>query len=203
MPTSSNTNLLFATPVILDRVEQPDLDVALEQAILARRNGDGSSTGLHEGSWQSDNGFLGWGGDAASRLLAHVLEVANAHTIVKGDRPDADYEWSALGWANVNEPGAGSPSRLNPESFWSAIYCVRVDPGTGGELALLDPRSPAMEMSAPHLWFANAGIQREASIAVPAGTLVLFPSWLRHAVTPWQGEGLRIWVGMNLSVKMS
>ena len=200
MQDTSSASLLFATPVIADRLEDPALDAALEQAILARRDADSGHGALRPRSWRSDNGFLSWGGEAAARLVAHALEIANARTIIKEDRLEADYHWGAQAWANVAEPGAGSAAELYPDSYWSAIYCVRADAGTGGELVLHDPRSPMMEMNAPHLWYADGGIQREALIAIPAGALILFPSWLRRAVRPWEGEGLRIWIAMNLSV---
>jgi hypothetical protein len=202
MPDTSTATLLFATPVILDRLEQPDIDAALERVILQRRDSDAIPGGGASRSWHSDNGLFGWGGKAAVLLLAHVLEVANRHTVIRGDRPDADYEWRAEAWVNVSEPGVPTSARLHPDSYWTAIYCLRMDAGTGGGLILADPRSPAMEKNA-HLWFADGGIQREASIATPAGTLILIPSWLRHSIAPWEGDGLRIWIAMNLSVQIS
>src|SRR6185312_14533673 len=83
--------------------------------------------------------------------------------------------------------------------FWSAVYYVRIDEGEGGELVLDDPRMPMMEMHAPFLRFRNAGGDKAIRLRPSAGQIVIFPSWLVHSVTPWQGEGLRISIAVNLS----
>jgi len=194
-----DTNLLFATPVLVEEVREPDLAKELEEVILARRAEHPGLQRSNVGGWHSDDGFLQWGGEPARRLLDKVFELANSATVAKG--ADTAFKWFAQGWANVIEAGASNAPHVHPGCFWSAVFYVRVDRGTGGELILRDPRSPTMEMHAPSLWFANAGVQREGSIKPAEGMLVLFPSWINHWVTPWHGNGLRISVAINLSAK--
>lgn len=203
MNGSAKLETLFGTPIVLDSVREPGLIEALESAILKRRSEDPGIIRSNTGGWHSDDALFDWGGEAARRLLKRIFKLASAQTRMKADRADATFEWVAEGWANVNEPGASNSAHAHPGSFWSAVFYVRVDAGTGGELVLNDPRSPAMEMYAPSLWFANAGVQREGIIKPVAGTLLLFPAWLVHSVKPWFGEGLRISIAVNLKVRIS
>ncbi len=200
--SSAKLENLFATPVVLDSIQDPALIEALEGAILKRRSEDPGIVRSNAGGWHSDDALFDWGGEPARRLLNRIFKLASAQTRMKADRADATFDWVAEGWANVNGPGASNSAHAHPGCFWSAVFYVRVDPGTGGELLLQDPRSPAMEMYAPSLWFANAGVQREGTIKPVTGTLVLFPSWLVHSVTPWFGDGLRISIAVNLGVKI-
>lgn len=152
------TEALFSTPVVVDNLMELGLNDALETAILERRAADPGINRSNLGEWHSDLELFRWGGEPARRLLARVFELARAETVMKASSPGESFEWMADGWANVNGPGASNTAHAHPGCFWSAVYYVRVDPGTGGELILFDPRSPAMEMYAPYLWFANAGV---------------------------------------------
>jgi uncharacterized protein (TIGR02466 family) len=80
---------------------------------------------------------------------------------------------------------------------------VRIDEGTGGELVLHDPRMPTIAMHAPYLRFRNAGGERQVKVKPAPGLLVMFPSWLAHEVEPWDGEGMRISIAINLMASRS
>lgn len=198
---SSSVDHLFPTPLVVDRLEDPGLNAALEAAILERRRADPGLSRSNLGGWHSDDAFLEWGGEPARRLAARIFHLAHAETLLR-TREQVTLQWTAQGWANVNEPGASNAAHAHPGCFWSAVYYVRIDEGTGGELILHDPRSPAMEMYSPLLWFSNGGIQREGSIRPQPGMLVMFPSWLLHSVKPWYGEGLRISIAINLRAEL-
>jgi uncharacterized protein (TIGR02466 family) len=194
---------LFATPVIFSRMGDPQLITELERAILKRREETPGITRSNLGGWHSDDGLFAWGGEAARRLVSRIFELASEHTELKAKEPGVSFEWQAEGWANINEAGAINVAHAHPGCFWSAVFYVRVDQGNGGELVLHDPRSPAMEMYAPSLWFRGAGVQREGIITPYPGLLILFPSWLMHTVRPCFGDGLRISIAVNLRAKFS
>jgi uncharacterized protein (TIGR02466 family) len=77
------------------------------------------------------------------------------------------------------------------------------DPSLGGEFEVQDPRGIAPAMYAPMLTIAG---RASASLGVSelvhphTGMMVLFPSWLQHAVRPYQGEAERISIAFNLSL---
>jgi len=194
--------VLFATPVIFDRLVDEPLIAELERAILKRRSENPGLTRSNVGGWQSDEGLFDWGGEPARRLLSHIFDLATSQTILKSPEPSLTFDWAADGWANVNRPGDSNLAHAHGGCFWAAVFYVRVDPGMGGELVLYDPRLPAIEMYAPQLWFAGSGVQRQGRIKPRAGMLVLFPTWLVHSVAPWFGEGLRISIAVNLRAQL-
>lgn len=106
-------------------------------------------------------------------------------------------------WFHVTRRGGFFSVHNHPNASWSGVYCV--DPGRSdpdkpqsGLLSFINPTTT----SAMHM---DAGV---ANIRLPyghdgprlrleAGQLVLFPSWVLHEVTPFEGEGERITVAFN------
>ncbi|HEX4737256.1 MAG TPA: TIGR02466 family protein [Allosphingosinicella sp.] len=200
MSSDYHLDLAFSTPVILDRIEDAEaINAALEPLILARRREDkGISRSNTAGGWHSDTRLLHWAGDQVRPVVARMVELTDAHIVDTQARPGQRRGWILDAWANVNETGAGNAPHSHGACFWSAVYYVRIDEGEGGELVLDDPRMPMMEMHAPFLRFRDAGGDKAIRLRPTAGQIVIFPSWLVHSVTPWQGEGLRISIAVNL-----
>jgi uncharacterized protein (TIGR02466 family) len=98
----------------------------------------------------------------------------------------------------VSSSGAFNMPHIHGGCFWSAVYYVRAGDGEGGQLVLHDPRMPSLRMHAPGLRFKDAGPDVRAEIQPKSGLIILFPAWLSHSVEPWQGEGHRISVAMNI-----
>jgi len=193
---SFKLQLLFPTPVLVGRLPGAEaVNPALEASILERRKADPGIARSNVGGWHSAADFQAWGGDPLRRLIAQVVELADAHTAPADQRQD----WAVETWANVSERGGSNQQHSHPGSFWSAVYYVRIDPGEGGELILHDPRMPVLNMHAPQLRFRSAGSEQLVQTSPSAGMLVLFPSWLGHSVRPYLGDGLRISVAINLS----
>jgi hypothetical protein len=72
----------------------------------------------------------------------------------------------------------------------------------GGEFEMQDPRGILPAFHAPRLRYAVPGCLSAglSDFLVPrSGTLVLFPSWLVHAVRPYRGTGRRVSVAFNLA----
>jgi uncharacterized protein (TIGR02466 family) len=196
---SVQTRQLFSTPLVVGRIDDPEMNASLEAAILAKRQQHPgvlrSNTG---GGWHSDTALLSWGGDAARRLADHILELANAGTMHVGGK-QGRFGWRLEGWANVSEHGSANARHVHGGCYWSAVYYLRVDEGTGGNLVLHDTRMPTLAMHAPYLRFRNAQPERDIKIKPEVGKLLLFPAWLPHEVEPWQGDGLRISIAVNVT----
>jgi uncharacterized protein (TIGR02466 family) len=193
MESSTSPALIFATPIITETISHPGLDEALEKAILAQEapSREANST---RGGWQTEHNFGSWG-EAAGMLADHVFRLADTHT----EMLDAGHEWTIEGWANILEPNGYNLQHTHGSSFWSAVYYVRVDEGSGGALTFIDPRRALIQAYSNRLRMKTAGIYGKAELKPKAGLLVMFPAWLDHAVQPWEGTGLRISVAMNLS----
>jgi uncharacterized protein (TIGR02466 family) len=187
---------LFATPVVLDRVQGHDaLNAALERTIAERRAADSGLKLSNRGGWQSSHDFTSWAGAEGEALIARALDLAAAHSqAADRGRP----RWRVEAWANVSGEGAFNMPHVHGGTFWSCVYYVRVGEGEGGQLVLHDPRMPALRMHAPGVRFRGMGPELKAEIQPSAGLMVLFPDWLSHSVEPWQGKGERISVAMNI-----
>jgi uncharacterized protein (TIGR02466 family) len=186
----------FATPVVLDRLQDADvLNAALERTIAERRAADSGLKLSNRGGWQSRHDFTAWAGAEGKALIARALELAGAHSQGQDGKPP---RWRVDAWANVSGEGAFNMPHVHGGTFWSCVYYVRVGEGEGGQLVLHDPRMPALRMHAPGVRFRGMGPELRAEIQPAAGLMVLFPGWLSHSVEPLQGSGERISVAMNI-----
>jgi uncharacterized protein (TIGR02466 family) len=198
---------LFATPVAVVRV--PDgtrLNAELRATILACEARAPSNDHSNLGGWQSSWDLDDWGGDAARRLLDFARQLADRLTVDRAGRP-VRVDWRMNAWANVNRSGHGNEFHTHPGCYWSGTYYVDDggigdDPSLGGEFEIQDPRGVAPAMYRPDLAPAAPGclsIGASEVISPAAGTVIMFPSWLSHAVRPYTGGGTRISIAFNLS----
>ena len=208
-PQSASVAGLFPTPVLTVLLaDAPALNTALRAVVTAREAGHPSVSHSNLGGWQSDTNFLEWGGAPARKLLATITQAIDQLTSDRMGRA-VKIDWHCNGWANVNRSGHGNEFHTHPGCYWSAVYYVDdggigASPELGGELELADPRGVAPAMHAPHLGFALPGGQSAGvseTIRPHSGLLVVFPSWLSHAVRPYRGSGIRISIAINLSVQ--
>jgi uncharacterized protein (TIGR02466 family) len=198
----------FATPVVVATLPDAEaLNRELERAILERERQEEGVQHSNLGGWQSSWDFEGWGGAAAKRLLDAARELATRMTSDRFGRP-ARIAWKTNAWANVNRKGHGNEFHTHPGAYWSGTYYVD-DGGIGddheldGAFEIQDPRGVAPAMYAPNLGFAVPGGQSAGAselIFPKSGQLILFPSWLQHAVRPYRGERVRISIAFNFSL---
>ena len=198
---------LFQTPVLLTVL--PDagtLNAALQSTILDYEKGHLSTQHSNLGGWQSDTDFLKWGGPAAKTLLGHTRTLADRLTADREGRP-VKIDWHVNAWANVNRETQGNEFHSHAGCFWSAVYYVAdggisAQASLGGELEFADPRGVAPAMHAPLLSYNLSGGQSAGAseaISPQAGMLVIFPSFVSHAVKPYLGKQMRISIAINFS----
>ncbi len=199
---------LFPTPVAITSLpDAPELNQALSKAILERERTQSSEHYSNLGGWQSTWDLREWGGAAAHKVIEAVIAVANQLTTDRRGRP-VRIAWKINAWANVNRTGHGNEFHTHPGAYWSCVYYVddggtRDDPDLGGELEIQDPRGVAPAMYAPLLAFTTPGgltVGSSELLHPRAGMLIVFPSWLQHAVRPYHGKRPRISIAYNLSV---
>lgn len=203
----------FSTPFIIDRLASQQGIAMLREAIEGEMVRDEAGISISNiGGWHSNTAMLEWGGEAAKALVFKAMTMADAHSVdVKAEEgatfADGRFGWIPELWANVSKKGNANQYHTHPGSFWSAVayiddgYEGDDDPTLGGELQLLDPRMPMIRMNAPDLRLLDTDGQTmpsEISIRPETGMIVLFPSWLQHAVRPFHGEGTRISIAINL-----
>ncbi|MEO1471975.1 MAG: TIGR02466 family protein [Pseudomonadota bacterium] len=198
---------LFPTPIAL--LQLPDaerINDALEAAVLERERAVGSVQHSNLGGWQSPTDFPRWSGDAGRVVLETATKLADQLTADRQGRP-IKVKWRMNAWANVNRSGHGNEFHTHPGAYWSASYYVRdggcaADPALGGAFEIADPRGIGPAMLAPELAFATKGgvsVGMAESVRPVPGLLVMFPSWLSHAVGTYRGDQVRISIAMNLT----
>lgn len=201
-------NGIFATPVaILMLTDSAAVNEALKATILAREQSHPSTSHSNLGGWQSSWDFAEWSGPAGQQVLGAARHVADQLTSDRqGQKRKID--WKVNAWTNVNRESHGNEFHTHPGAFWSGCYYVDdggvgADPSLGGQFEIQDPRGVAPAMYAPGLAFAVPGGQScgASELVTPRGGMILmFPSWLSHAVRPYTGGGTRISIAFNFSL---
>lgn len=203
--------MLFATPLLttVDAVSDADI-AALRETILEQEARDSGVQRSNLGGWQSSQtGFKEWGGEPARRMLAAAGRVCSEYTVQVsgGEIQGRPASWQVAAWANVNRQGAGNAAHVHPGVYWSG--CFYVDDGgidgrdhLGGAIEFSDPRGAAPVMVSSTLRFAMQGgltAGRTERVYPRRGLMLIFPSWLHHAVLPYTGSAARISIAFNLS----
>lgn len=103
-------------------------------------------------------------------------------------------------WFHITRRSGHFGLHNHPMASWSGVYCV--DPGppghSGGLLSFPDPNgAAAMFKDAANQKLRLPFSHSTREYRLEPGQLVLFPSWLMHQVTPYQGDGERITVAFN------
>lgn len=204
----AETRRLFSTPFVIETLQSEAGIAALRQAIEAEHARDSRGVSISNiGGWHSNTQMISWGGEAARAMAFKAMQMADAQTLDARSPQASRFGWIPEMWANISRTGHANQYHFHPGSFWSAVayiddgYGGDSDPDLGGELQLLDPRMPMVRMTAPDLRMLDADGEVQAtelSVRPKTGMIVLFPSWLQHAVRPFAGRGTRISVAINL-----
>ncbi|MEL1250437.1 2OG-Fe(II) oxygenase family protein [Aurantiacibacter gilvus] len=208
----TDTHQIFATPFVIDTLQSEEGIAMLRAAIEEEMARDAKGLSISNlGGWHSNTRMLEWGGEAAKALVYKAMTMADAQTQDAKSPQESRFGWIPELWANVSRKGHANQYHTHPGSYWSVV--AYVDDGfngdddreLGGELQLLDPRAPMTQMAAPDLRMLDAAgqpIPSEVSVRPRTGMVVMFPSWLQHAVRPFYGEGTRISIAINLTAAL-
>lgn len=178
---------VFPTRLASFQVHRPELAAVVREQVLAASERLPSVTrGEARGGWQSSEDLLEWSPEL--RQVAELLVEA-----ISSLRPDAP-GLHLVAWANVLRAGDFFSPHRHAGSAWSGAWYVDVGDGPGGRLVLEDPRAGAGVLDSPLL---DPGDGAALALAPQSGTLVVFPGWLQHHVTPYAGERPRISLSFN------
>lgn len=200
---------LFSTPLI--RARHPELSKLvqpLKDAILEHKRAQVGIKRSNLGGWHSELGMDRWAGEPAQMLVSMTSSILEDQLDVQQmDGTHIRPGWAVDMWANVNRAGDANAQHCHPGSFASAVFYVDMGASGGepkdGHFVVEDPRYPMAHMQHPSvLWKGASGAGTESQVAImpESGELIIFPSWLRHAVRPHSGLGERISIAMNLTL---
>jgi uncharacterized protein (TIGR02466 family) len=202
--TGEPVMLGFATPIFLHRwpeAETGPVNRALKAAILARRDQTPGEKISNVGGWQSNNDLMRWQVPEVARLKDWINRAYGAVMCSELGTEGFHSRYTVSAWANVNQSGDYNRSHLHSNNHWSGVYYVdagRLDTAVmpNGAIEFVDPRPAATVFGLPGL-----DVPSTWTIHPDAGVMLMFPSWMRHSVLPFRGDGPRISIAFNLRIR--
>ncbi len=197
----------FPTPAYLAELPRTEaLNAELKRIILEREAGEAGLDNSNVGGWHSGRDFAEWGGPALQQVLEAAKSLATQLTRDRKGRAVRP-EWQVECWANINRSGQANKRHTHPGCFWSGTYYVddggvADHPRYGGAFEFQDPRGVAPALAGDLLYREPHGSNSapaETEIRPRSGLMVLFPSWMPHAVRAYSGPGQRISIAFNFA----
>jgi uncharacterized protein (TIGR02466 family) len=160
------------------------------------------------GGFQTDNEFLKLD-DPAIRQLRGLLNAAvqaflGPYLAQNLTRPPQSVEAELWGWAVLMRRSDYNMPHVHPDAHVSGVYYVEVpevpaaasdEIAPGGSLVFFDPRGSAEMFRLKH--------HRTHHSFIPTpGSLIIFPSYHRHAVFPYRSDAERISIAFNARLNM-
>lgn len=200
---SQFVSTLFSTLfVCYDWAENEALNQELEALLLELEHANKSVNRSNAGGWQSGGNLMTLDHPAIRQLKQQIEILAQNLTdqIIRDDGKQRAFRLVMDGWGNINRRGDYNVVHTHPNCMWSGCYYINPghpDPAIpqNGLLELLDPREAANYIQIPNTIF-------DARQFIPClpGRMLIWPSWLKHMVHPYQGEGERISIAYNINV---
>ncbi len=198
-------SLLFATPLVVhDWPESEQLNKELADLIVRKEKSDnrGYGTRSNAGGWQSSGNLIQWPETCIQTLKSRIETIVfkMIGELVRKDGTARTFTLLIDSWANINRQGDYNVVHTHPNCMWSGVYYVQ--PGKpdktipySGLLEILDPRE-----AANYIQIRNTVLDGREFVENVPGRMLLWPSWLKHWVHPFAGEGERISIAYNVNV---
>jgi len=191
--------LMWPTPV-LQRVFPGGeaLNPRLLDIIHQREALDSGTSKSVVNGWHSTEDVMGWPEPEIGQLRDWIIEAVKAITVPTTGQNDLQGVATISAWANILRNGGYHRLHSHPGSAWSGVYYIDTgkpdkDNPKSGILELYDPRT-AVEM----IPLPTGPFGLPLPVEPKPGMMVVFPSWLRHMVHPFFGEGERVTIAWNL-----
>ncbi len=206
--TQGTISWFFGSPFLVKQLAGPassTLNGELGALILGLEKAHPTVAQSNRGGWQSEKTLQTIECDAVRTLLANIDEAlaTMVESLAPGmsrDELRSDYDVAA--WGNINRQSDYNKMHFHVGGFWSGVYYVTVPPHASRDEGAISFRNPT-----PAAVLANVirsptavrnAFKHEIMIRPAAGMLLLFPSWLEHAVAPHLAECERISVGFDI-----
>lgn len=201
----------FSTPFLHSNIQDPKFCDDLYDFILSSMHEDNkikdAPQGAHPDLFESEFDFLNWNQPQTNTLKQLMLKYL--FEFIKGVNDFSEVQLKKIrfvheSWFHVAKQGGFFQNHTHPNHSWSMVLCV--NPGKSnennefeqGKLVFWDPRGNASMF----LDEANGRMKRPYSfsgfkVQPSKGSVIIFPSYLQHAVEPYRGEEYRVTVAAN------
>ncbi|MFJ4623635.1 TIGR02466 family protein [Streptomyces sp. NPDC088812] len=200
-PTAPPSGTFWPTPLYTRTIKEgPAVNEALRTLILDHTQTSPTSQVGVKNADKTPSDVLRWQHPAIGRLRGWITGAARALNdhVGAGRTPSGqETEMIAEAWAVVYRPDGLHQLHSHHDAAWSGVYYVatgHMEQGTG-LLQFVDPRPAAAAR--------ESGRTPLHTIVPEPGLLVAFPAWLRHWVTPYQGDAERVVIAFNVGFRRS
>jgi uncharacterized protein (TIGR02466 family) len=193
---------IFPTTIMhrhLDGMEETNRQLQALVAHIAATEPNNTTGTTTEGGFQTKEDLFQREGPAIEILKKHIFSAVQDYAghVVSQEvtRAPSKIDFILWGWAVSYRAGHTQGLHVHPNANVSGVYYVTapqaaLGPGDAGKISFYDPRPRATMAQLPF----QATRHR---IAPTPGDMYLFPAWLEHAVSAFQGEGERICIAFN------
>ena len=187
---------IYETELLIDNIYSINTG-CINSIILSKEKHEETRKISNYGGWQSNDHLQK--DMRFSSLVREIGDVLNDQL-----KPEVGYEDNIIFslsnmWANVNRKGNFNEFHIHPTSMWSFCYYTNV-PEDSGDVSFRDPRIRRGMMC--DNWARKEEYRDYTFIVRPeAGMLIVFPSYLEHAVLPSETEEPRISVSGNIDLQ--
>ena len=193
---------IFPTTILhrhLDGMEEANRQLAALVAEIAASEPNSTTGTTTEGGFQTKEDLFQRDNPGIEALKPHIFSAVQEYAALtirqELTRPPAKVDFILWGWAVSYKAGHTQGLHVHPNANVSGVYYVTappatLEPGDAGKISFYDPRPRATMAQLPF----QATRHR---IAPVPGDMYLFPSWLEHSVSAFQGEGTRICIAFN------
>ncbi|WP_371158217.1 TIGR02466 family protein [Jannaschia sp. 2305UL9-9] len=176
-------------PTMIFQIDLPDpqeMNARLISNIYAERERDRkgiSRSNLPQlGGWHSHNNLH------KSKDFAELVTAVK----IAGEKITEDLGYStdhrlSIGtmWSIINPPGSANRAHVHPSCLWSGVYYIQA-PEKSGDIEFIEPRTVHLMNQAKFQPNKKRSKENWTKVRFTprAGRMLIFPSWLYHAVDP-------------------
>jgi len=193
---------VFPTTIMhrhLDGMEEVNRQLMALVAGIAATEPNATGGTTTEGGFQTKEDLFQRDNPGLEALKPHIFNAMQEYAAItirqELTRPPQKLDFILWGWAVSYKAGHTQGLHVHPGANVSGVYYVAappatLEPGEAGKISFYDPRPRATMGQLPF----QATRHRVAPIP---GDMYLFPSWLEHSVSAFQGEGTRLCIAFN------
>ena len=193
---------VFPTNILhrhLDGMEDANRQLVALVAEIAATEPNSTTGTTTEGAFQTKEDLFQRDNPGIAALKPHIFSAVQEYAALtirqELTRPPEKLDFILWGWAVCYRAGHTQGLHVHPGANVSGVYYVSappaaLEPGDAGKISFYDPR--------PRATMAQLPFQATRHRVAPTpGDMYLFPSWLEHSVSAFQGEGTRICIAFN------
>lgn len=193
-------HVMFPVPLVTVRLKDADgLNERLLGEIAARRKSEPGIERSNRYGWHSDPDLFRRTEPAHAELAREIRAMVAATTAKL--MPDLPKDMAARheGWVNVNPTHAMNAPHDHPAVFWSGTYYIKVplpadkEDKLSGAIEFIDPRGSIGNNARIDTQFTRP----KFTVRPAAGTLLLWPGFVKHWVHPNLAREERVTAAFN------